>query len=551
MIEEARPRMRAVQVLDLRTGFCVYGVKVLDFGLAKALAPNAASATAGDLSQSPTITTPAATRMGVIMGTAAYMSPEQAKGKTLDKRTDIWAFGCVLYEMLTGKRAFDGEDVTDTIAAIVRGVPAWDAVPADVPAQIQILLKRCLEKDRGARISDVAVARFLMTETIALPPAPIVAPALPAPAPRWRLVAGTAVGLVAGIVLTAIAAWAVARLTPQRPPQTARFAVVPPSAQPLSILGGTGDRDIAISPDGTHIVYRAGIGGQGLGQSQDQLVVRALDQLDARPLASGPSIREPFISPDGRWVGFFTPTELKKVSITGGPPITLCRVAGSPRGASWGSDDTIVFATNTQRSGLLSVPAGGGEPKVLAQPDSTKGEVGSQFLFPSILPDGRGVLFTIIAPAQVETAQVAVLDLKTGQRKTLVRGGSHAEYVDSGHLVYAAAGTLRAVRFDLARLEVVSDPVPVVEQVMAAPTGEANFAVSRGGTLVYVPGGLGTQTVTPRSSSGSTGRDGKSRSKRRPELTRCRVSRPTARAWRSTFAISKTTSGFGISADRH
>ena len=467
-------------------------VKVLDFGLAKALRDEVA---ASNLSNSPTMSV-AATGAGVILGTAAYMSPEQARGRPIDKRTDIWAFGCVLYEMLTGKRAFDGEDVTDTIAAIVRGEPAWDALPADVPAQIQILLKRCLEKDRSARISDVAVARFLITETIAPPSAPVVAPALPAPAPRWRLVAGTAVGLAAGVVLTAIAAWAVARLTPQRPPQPARFAVVPPSAQPLSIQDAS--RDIAISPDGTRIVYRAGTGGQG--QSQDQLVVRALDQLDARPLASGPAIREPFISPDGRWVGFFTPTELKKVSITGGPPITLCRVAGAPRGASWGSDDTIVFATSAPGSRLLSVPAGGGEPKVLAQPDpdSTKGEVG-QFLFPSILPGGRGVLFTIIAAGQVETAHVAVLDLKTGQRKTLVRGGSHAEYVDSGHLVYGAAGTLRAVRFDLARLEVVSDPVPVVEQVMAAPTGEANFAVSRGGTLVYVPGGLGTQTVTPRS----------------------------------------------------
>ena len=481
-------------------------VKVLDFGLAKAMEPAAGSSP--NVSQSPTITTPAMTQAGMILGTAAYMSPEQARGRPIDKRTDVWAFGCVLYEMLTGRRAFEGEDVTDTIAAIVRGEPAWDALPADVPAQIQILLRRCLEKDRGARISDVAVARFLMTETIALPSAPSVATPPPAPAPRWRLVAGTAVGLVAGIVLTAIAAWAVARLTPQRPPQPARFAVVPPSAQPLSIQGN--DRDIAISPDGTHIVYRAG-GGQGI-----RPVGRARAG-SARRSATG---QRPYHSRAvhfSRWpLGWILHGNRAQESLHHRRTThhDLPRGKHSAGGElGFGRHDRLRHqfpaepvterARGRRRTKGAGAAAGLDERRAWSVP------------FP-IHPAGRpGVLFTIIEAGQVETAQVAVLDLKTGQRKTLVRGGSHAEYVDpsttstssgqagsgqAGYLVYAAAGTLRAVRFDLARLEVVGDPVPVVEQVMAAPTGEANFAVSRGGTLVYVPGGLGAQTVvTPRS----------------------------------------------------
>ena len=451
-------------------------VKVLDFGLAKALEPEATS----DPSHSPTLTM-RATQAGMILGTAAYMSPEQARGRAADKRTDVWAFGCVLYEMLTAKRAFDGEDVTDTIAAVVRGEPDWHAVPSDVPAQIRLLLMRCLVKDRKQRISDIGVARFLMAETLPAPPAPPpVAAIVPPRASRKRLALAISAGLVVGVALTALGVWAAATLRPAPSPQAMRFPITLP--QPLALQGV--DRDIAISRDGSHIVYRTT--GQSQGQGSGQLVVRAINQLEGQPLTATAGARQPFISPDGRWVGFFAGTELKKVSITGGPAITLCRYTAAPRGASWGEDDTIIFASSDTTTGLQRVPAGGGEPAALTTPDAAKE---TDHHFPFALPGGRGVLYTIPAAAsQQENNQVAVLDLRTNQSKTLIRGGSDATYVDTGYLVYAAAGTLRAVRFDLERLEVTSDPVPAVEQVAAGPVGAANYAVSANGTLIYVAG---------------------------------------------------------------
>jgi serine/threonine-protein kinase len=237
-------------------------------------------------------------------------------------------------------------------------------------------------------------------------------------------------------------------------------------------------------------VYRAG--GTPAG---GPLVVRALDALDTRQLGGVALARGPFFSPDSRWVGFFESGELKKISITGGTAVTLCPAIGGSRGASWGDDNTIVFATGDPATGLRRVSADGGESVVLTTPDAARNE--EDHLFPSILPGGRGVLFTITAPGSLENAQVAVLDSRSGAQKTLVRGGSHPEYVESGHLVYASAGALRAVPFDPARLELAGDPVPVVEQVLISANGAANYAVSRQGTLVYVPAGMTLQT--PRS----------------------------------------------------
>jgi serine/threonine-protein kinase len=461
-------------------------VKVLDFGLAKMLEREAA---ASSLTMSPTLSVHA-TYAGVILGTAAYMSPEQARARPLDKRTDIWAFGCVLFEMLTGRIAFQGEDLTDTIATVVKNDPDWNALPPDLPEQVRLLVKKCLEKDPRARISDIGVAKFLMTETIA--PSSAAPSAIAAPPPRRRQVlAERAVVLLAGIALTAMAGWGAMRYAAE-PARPVRFSIVPPAGLPLSIQGTV--RDLTISPDGSQIVYRAG------GASPSQLVVRALDQLEGRPLAGLGGARSPFISPDGHWVGFFTDGaggEIKKVSITGGPPVTLCKYSGFPRGASWGPDNTIVFATSDRATGLMSVPAGGGEPKVLTKPDASSGE--ANHLFPFVLPGGRAVLFTITAQGQpIENAQIAVLDLKTGQKKTLIRGGSYAEYVETGHLVYAVAGTLRAVRFDVGRLTVEGDAVPVAEQVTTLGNGAGQFALAHNGTLVYVPGGA-VGGIAPRS----------------------------------------------------
>ena len=260
------------------------------------------------------------------------MSPEQARARPVDKRADIWAFGCVLYEMLTGRRAFEGEDVTDTIAAVVRGEPDWNALPSDTPEQIRLLLKRCLEKDRRARVSDIGVARFLMTETI--PTSAQILSAQSTARPPSRIAAGISIGLVSGIILTAIAVWTVSRLRPQPARQPVRFAIGLPSGLPMMINGA--DRDLAISPDGSHVVYRVG------AAPQTRLMLRALNELEAHAIVSVPQIREPFVSADGRWIGFFTPGELRKVSIIGGAPIMICK-ATFPRGASWGEDDTIVF----------------------------------------------------------------------------------------------------------------------------------------------------------------------------------------------------------------
>ena len=471
-------------------------VKVLDFGLAKLLESETGSQA---LSMSPTLSVHA-TYAGMILGTAAYMSPEQARGKPVDRRADIWAFGCILFEMLTGKQAVDaGETVSDAIAAVLRGDPDWSALPADTPPYVRALLRRCLQKDPQKRLRDIGDARLEMDEGPTTPAAPAPSVAMQTPEKPRRAMRMVAAGLAAGICVTAAVAWAIVHFAPAPRLQPMRFAIVPPPAQSL-VATGT-DRQLAISPDGRNIVYVAGGSTQGTGQ----LVVRAIDRLDGEPLRGISGARFPFISPDGKWIGFFQgQTELKKVSMTGGPAITICRITGTPRGASWAPDDTIVFATGDPATGLLSVPAGGGDPKVLTKPDAAHGE--ADHWLPFVLPNGRGVLFTIPSPGQVENAQVAVLDLKTGQHKILIRGGSDAAYVDpstssgqatstgsgqAGHLVYAALGTLRAVRFDPVKLEVFSDPVPVVEQVSMVGTGVAEFSVSRTGALVYSPGTLG------------------------------------------------------------
>ena len=301
--------------------------------------------------------------------------------------------------------------------------------------------------------------------------------------------------------------------------------------------------NIKAGPDGTVKVLDFGL-AKALDPADapgvDAMNVRAIDRLEAQLVAGVTNGRQPFLSPDGQWIGFVEGTELRKVSIAGGAAITIGRLDGLPRGASWGDDNMVVFATSDSATGLRRVSAGGGEPTVLTTPDAAQHE--RNHFFPSVLPGGRGVLFTIIGDT-LESAQVAVLDLKSGQRKTLIRGGSQAEYVETGHLVYASADTLRAVRFDLARLEVLSDPVPVIEHLMVAPNGAANYAVSRAGALVYASEAPQTP---PRSLVWSTGKASKHRSRRRRERTERSACRRTARARPSVSSTRRTTSGSGI-----
>ena len=286
-----------------------------------------------------------ATGAGVILGTAAYMSPEQARGKAVDKRADVWAFGCVLYEMLTGKRAFEGEEVSDTLAAILRGDPNWDALPPNTPATIRRLLRRCLDKDPRERLHDISDARFELKEAIAASRERVSTVALPVAAartlPRWRGVAMLALGLVAG---GALAATTVSFATRPHPTRVARLTITPSGAAALFVTGT--DRDLAISADGTRVVF---VGGNG-----SQLFTRALDQLEPLPLSGVGAPHHPFISSDGEWIGYFDGASgLKKVSVSGGPPITICRCASVvARGATWGPDDTIIFCR------LVRPPAG-------------------------------------------------------------------------------------------------------------------------------------------------------------------------------------------------
>ena len=426
-------------------------VKVLDFGLAKALDSTGNSGVAsGEAVASPTLGAKA-TDASLIVGTAAYMSPEQARGKALDRRADLWAFGCVLYEMLTGRQAFDGESRTAVMAAVGRNEPDWTMLPAGTPATVQTMLRRCLTTDRARRLDSAAAARLEIDDALTT-----LAAGTPVRGPSPRRTPLVALATGAGVaVVTAIVTWSLTGPAAQAPAQASRFAIVTPLAQPLNV--SSADRDLALSPDGRHLVYRAG----RTTTSGSFLMLRAIDRLDARPVADIANAYGPFFSPDSQWIGFFERGEIKKVAVAGGPIITVGPFTGASLGASWGDDNTIVFATDDTRTGLWRVSADGGTPVVLTTPDPAQLE--SDHAFPSVLPGARHVLFTIAAAGRPESAQISVLDMKTGERKTLVRGGNQAEYIDdggagqAGHVIFAVAGTLRAIRFDPLRLAVGGD----------------------------------------------------------------------------------------------
>ena len=455
-------------------------VKVLDFGLAKALEP--VSAAGVDATASPTITSPAMmTGVGMLLGTAAYMSPEQAKGRAADKRGDVWAFGCVLYEMMTGRRAFEAEDVSETLAFVMAREPDWSELPSDLPPAIHTLLRRSLEKEPRKRLSNIAAALVLIEEAPSLTAA---ARGVPAPVgmmpdvvrSRRRIPLTTAVAVLVSSAAVGTAMWWATRPAPLR---VIRTELTTSGTTALSI-GGV-DRDVAITPDGTRIIYRG----------DNQLIVRALDALEPTVLNGLGTPRGLFVSPDSQWVGFYDGSLLKKVAITGGSPITLTPIGGAGRGATWGVDGTIVYASTGIQTGLQSVSAAGGNPTVLTTPDRERGE--ADHVWPEFLPGGRGVLFTITGRATEPTdSQIAVLDLESGTYKVLVRGGSHAHYMPTGHLVYGAGGTLRAMAFDLGPLEVHGTSVPVLENVLTTGLGAVDFTVAADGTLLYVPGVLGS-----------------------------------------------------------
>jgi Tol biopolymer transport system component len=452
-------------------------VKVLDFGLAKAFAGDTGN---DDPSNSPTLSA-AATMQGTILGTAAYMSPEQARAKAVDKRTDIWAFGCVLYELLAGRQAFQGETTTEILAAVLRGEPDWQALPETTPFSIRALLRRCLQKEMNKRARDAGDARIEIEEALA---APVTAElTTTAPTKRFRTLGWRALifGLSAVLLGAAIAGLAVWNLKPAPAPTlqpVTRTVINLPSGQQLA--GLENGPAVVLSPDGTRLAYSAFQGGN------QQLYLRALDSVEATPIPGTEGAMNPFFSPDSQWLGFFADGKLKKVSVSGGAAVTLA-VASNPGGASWGSQGIIAFAP-TQVGALQQMQEAGGTPQPLTHFEKAD----ATHRWPEFLPGGRALLFAA-APNSINFSigQIAVQLVGTGERRNLIQAGMSPRYAPSGHLIYAQGGSLMAVPFDPQRLATTGTAIPVVEGVLQSPfSGAVQYSFSNSGSLVYISGGL-------------------------------------------------------------
>ena len=438
-------------------------VKVLDFGLAKAL--DALSVNGDEAAGSPTVTSPAETRYGTILGTAAYMAPEQARGKAVDKRADIWAFGCVLHEMLCGRRAFEGETVSDTIAAILTREPAWTALPAATPVSIQRLLRRCLEKDPRRRLRDIGDAFIDLDE-----PGAASGPTSPAngsTSPR-RLagLAGAAIVLVVG---AAAAGWYVGHRTATTAPALVRqFDLSTPSLKNTA-------SGFALSPDGSRIAYVAG------AYEASQIYVLAFDDPTAKRLEGTLGASNVFFSPDGQWLGFSAGGAIKKIPADGGPVATLCTSCGS-YGASWTPDGTIVFGATA--GGLSRMTADGGAIESLTTPAAEKDEI--RHAWPQVLPGGTAVLYTVLT-STAEGYRVGAVSLRTKTTRVVVETGASGRYLSSGHLVYVQGNTLMAAPFDPDQLRPTGRAVAVLENIATTPgLGSARFDTALDGTLAFV-----------------------------------------------------------------
>jgi serine/threonine-protein kinase len=440
-------------------------VKVLDFGLAKAYetqpspSPSGRPLPMGEVSNSPTLISMAATNAGLILGTAAYMSPEQARGKPVDKRTDIWAFGVVLFEMLTGRRLFDGTDITETLAAVIKEEPDLNKVPA----KVRSLLKRCLEKDPKKRLQDLGDLGLLLepdavtTRGVRLP---------------WAI----ASILAAALIISSFLRWQGMEYPKPADRPLMRLDVdlgAETSGSAGSLLG------IILSPDGSRLAYVA----------QSRLFTRRLDQPGVVELAGTEGASFPFFSPDGQWIGFFTGGNLKKISVEGGAALTLSQ-ATNGKGGSWGEDGRIIGSLNGQ--GLESVSSAGGT--AMGVTDLKSGEVAHRW--PQILPGGKAVLFSANPNSATawDAANIEVMSLQDRRRRTLVRGGTFGRYVaapeGTGYLTYVNRGTLFAVRFDLEGLEVRGAPSSLLSDVAYSSNfGFATTDFSQTGTMVYVSGG--------------------------------------------------------------
>jgi len=441
-------------------------VKVLDFGLAKTLDP-----IAGQPVEDPQTTIGDASRAGGFVGTPAYMSPEQLRGEVADRRADIWAFGCVLFEMLTGTRAFGGPTTSDRMAAVIMKDPDWQALPPDVPPAIRRLLIRCLKKNRKERLGHMDAVRLELEDALD----PTVESSEPAGVrrERWWPRLGFA---VLGIVLAASVAMI---LWPKSPVAAVARSTIT-SAEPLYISSAT--PDLAVSADGRQLVYVAGT---------NQLYVRAIDQLESRLILRGATgvPLNPILSPDGESAVFFDTSrgELMKISTRGGPAVALCRYQGLPRGATW-APDGVVFATSGPDVGLFRVPIQGGTAARLTTPDP-----GFEHWWPEIGPMGS-VFFSVVSKVATDNQQIAVLASGSRVPKVLIPGTFPRYLPSTQHLIYNIGGTLKRVGFDSERFAVIGEPAPVLDRALAKSVGVVDFSVSGNGTLVYVPASANDST---------------------------------------------------------
>jgi serine/threonine-protein kinase len=442
-------------------------VKVLDFGLAKVFTADTPNA---DLSHSPTLLK--GTEAGVILGTAAYMSPEQAKGKVVDKRSDIWSFGCVLFEMLSGTQPFAGETLTDTLASVVRGEPDWNRLPPTTPASVKHLIRRCLEKDVKRRLRDIGDARYDLETAGANEVQPIAVASQKISRPwLWFVVV---------IALVGFAAFAGSFVT-------RRFAA---KATPVSVIrtemdlpadqipSGDARTRVVISPDGTKLIYVA----------KQRLYLRPFDTLESVPIAGTDGGNNPFFSPDGQWVGFWASGQIKKVPISGGTPVPICTTEAI--GASWGPDDTILIGAIY--GGILRVSANGGKPETVVQPRPLL-----SYHYPQFLPDGRSFLYDRGVPGSFSKNQLVMRSIDKDDETIVLEGTYNFSYLKSGIIVYTVGSNARsvdvqAIAFDVASRKVSGSPVTVAKNVAVTTAGSgAQFAVSENGMLVYLPASTG------------------------------------------------------------
>jgi serine/threonine-protein kinase len=468
-------------------------VKVLDFGLGKAIEYEAGASS----SEIPTrTTTPEAMKMskeGIVFGTPVYMSPEQARGKPVDKRTDIWAFGCCLYEALTGDLPFQGETISDTLAKVLERNPDWERLPKDMPWRVRDLLESCLEKDARYRLRDIgdawAALRRFITESGRVKA--VAGDVAISPIRSYAVAASVVFGAL--IICASIIFALKEDLSPIEtssvpspgPEPVRRYSInLSPDAplQPLNVEGG--GSGIALSPDGLLLVYIA-----STGPRTKQLFLRRLDQLNARPITGTEGAASAFFSPDSQWIGFFTPNKLKKVSVLGGSSITLCDISNQ-FGASWADDGHIVFSSEI-RKGLKRISAAGGPIEDLMDDSFMESHGFLGVIGPVVLPGSRNVLFTCATSLLVEDFQIAVLSLESGQVKFLLERAMCYGYVPTGHLLYGQPGALMAAPFDADKLKITGPAVPVTQADMELHpllNLPMLLAASSEGTLVYVPG---------------------------------------------------------------